>query len=178
VAWYILNYRKFLTVQRLQSFQFLFVIAIFGLLSMAMLLTGTWQVFQKPPEAQNTAHIYFIFFGGLLLYFLGKGVVCRMIQKITQQKTLFDSVLYNQIYVFFAMCFVLMPLFFMQTLVAPPFLETLMYVQLGIFATFILFYFVRMFTIFARENVPLFFLGLYFCTIEILPVIVIYKQFA
>ena len=172
VALYLFDFRKFLKVQPSQRWLNLLVFACFSLFTLALLTANVCQVlFVKAP----LGIAFLVSLGGLVLFFLSKHFVCCAIQTITQQRMFAANILCTNVYTFFTMCFLIVTLFFVQTLVIPPHAVQLMYVQIAIVGIFLLYYFVKTLVIFAYEKIPFFFWLLYVGTIEVLPLAVIYK---
>jgi hypothetical protein len=171
-------YRKFVNIQRFQSAQLLTTYGLFCILILAACIAEIGQVFQGISLDDGGFMINFaIAFVGCALFFALKSGICYVILSIAKQKALFINMFYTQIFTFVAMCFTLIALCCVYTLVLPVNAISLLYIQGAVALLFLLIYFVRSFFIFVEKEVPFFFWLLYFCTVEILPIALVCKQF-
>jgi hypothetical protein len=145
---------------------------VFSLFALSLLTANLWRTTSADA---NLGIAFAVSVGALTLYFAAKYFICLTIQIVAQQRQFLYNVLCANVFTFFAMCFLLIPLFFAQTLVTAPYVEPLTQAQAWVAGAFFFFYCIKTLTIFLYERIPFFFWLLYFCTIELLPLAVMYK---
>ncbi len=125
-----------------------------------------------------TWQLYFLVFGGALIYFILKAGVMWLIGTVSDSAEALSMLAYSGQLCVIAAGILLFPLSIMLLLGSERTRYTVNMVIAIVCALSFLLYFIRSFQIFHRAKFSLFFWILYLCTFEIVPFLVLYSCFA
>jgi hypothetical protein len=176
----VLHFRKFWSYRRTQSwnnplfFVFLFLFSVF---SLALFLTEVFHYF-APEWFENKSFLFlFVGAGGVTACFLLlRFFVCWLIGFISNEKQLFSDIVYSQMLFFAAMSFTIVPIILVKNFCVDVFAMNVFMLLCFLLLLIFILYFFRTIRLFIQEKDSIFFWILYFCTIEILPIIVAVKN--
>jgi hypothetical protein len=175
----LLSFRKFWNYRRMQgwsNFLFYIFLFLFTVFSLALFFAEILHYF-VPALAESVPFLFlFVAFCGVATgFFLLRFFVCWLIGTVANEKQLFSDIIYSQTLFFAAMGLAITPIILVKNFCAEPFAVNIfiaLYALLSLIATL---YFFRTIRLFIQENNSIFFWILYFCTIEILPIVVAIK---
>lgn len=175
----VLHFRKFWSYRRSQGwshplfFMFLF---LFSAASLALFFAEILR--NNVPILSETESFFFLFAatcGVAIVFMLLRFFVCWLIGVISNEKRLFSDIIYSQVLFFAAMSFAIVPIILVKNFCVESwsiYIFMLLYFLLLLIFSL---YFFRTIRLFIQENNSIFFWILYFCTIEILPVVIAIK---
>ncbi len=174
----IISFKSFWDTRRSQPwgelsfFILLFSFSVFPISFFLSTLAGGWSAAFY--EA-SFPRVFFIFSVVLILFMALKIAINHIIGLISRKKQLFSDLTYAQLMFFSATALVLVPVLLVKEFLDERFAPMLLFL-LSIFLLLILcLYFFRTIRLFLQEKNNFFFWILYFCTLEILPIIAIFK---
>ncbi len=173
-----INYSTFTRLFRERYFNLLhasFRLDIVFNLELALLAYQFLSIFKINPGLPKTYTLYVACVGLIVVYFLGKRIIYYLLGILTESKPevleyLFNITVYNRILGIF-----LLPLTAIIAFVPLTIAEPLLYVGLFIVIVFYLLALTRGIKIFLKKQFSISYLILYLCTLEILPLLLIYS---
>lgn len=176
----LMHFRKFWSYRRVQGwsnplfFMFLFLCSVF---SWALFGAEFFRYFV--PELFEDNSFLFLFVavsGAMACFFLLRYFVCWIIGVISNEKQLFSDIICSQVLFFAAMSFAIIPFVLVKNFYAEAFAISVFMLLCVLLLLIFVFYFFRTIRLFMQENNSIFFWILYFCTIEILPIVIAVKN--
>lgn len=156
---------------------FFVALFLFSVISLALFFTENLHYFA--PVLSEDKSFLFLFatvVGATTCFLLLRFLVCWLIGVVSNEKRLFSDVIYSQVLFFAAMGFAIVPLILVKNFCVEAFaMNIFMLLYFMLLLIFVL-YFCRTIRLFIQENNSIFFWILYFCTVEILPIIVAIKK--
>jgi len=169
---YFFNFKKYNNQQYyLKWFDILFYV-LFFLFSLSLFITNICKQIQIEITPIIICLLSII---ALLMYFVFKYCICQLIQICTNQSLFVYNLSYVTIYTLFAMSILIILLFCIQTFVLLPFQDVFMQIQIWIVGAFVIFYIIKTLMLFLYNHISFILWLIYFCTIEIIPILLIYK---
>jgi hypothetical protein len=175
----LLNFRKFWNYRRPQGGTnplFIASLLLFSVLSLALFFAEV--SYHVVPVLSETSSFLFLFIaicGMVAGFFLLRIFVCWLIGLISNEKQLFSDIIHSQVLFFAAMGFAIAPIILLKNFCVEAFTMSLFILLCALLLLIFVLYFFRTIRIFMQENNSIFFWILYFCTIEILPIILTIK---
>ncbi|GHT11014.1 hypothetical protein AGMMS4956_03400 [Bacteroidia bacterium] len=142
---------------------------IFIIFSLGFLL---WKV-----VAFTSPELFFAIVAALAVFGGVKMLFCRLLDIAGNNSYTFKILMYHQFYLLLLMSILLICLLGGEMVLFTIDNTLIMNILYVIVAIFFAIYFLQMIRTFKMQKVPFFFGLLYFCTIEILPIAIVYKQF-
>lgn len=176
----ILHFRKFWSYRQLQGWSnplFYVFLFLFSAFSLALFLT---EVFHRlAPELFEAKSFLFLFvaIGSVTACFLLlRFFVCWLIGVVSNEKQLFSDIIYSQFLFFSAMSFSIVPLILVKNFCVDVLAVSVFMLLCFLLLLIFVLYFFRTIRLFTQKSDSIFFWILYFCTIEILPIVVAMKK--
>ncbi|MDR3365622.1 MAG: DUF4271 domain-containing protein [Prevotellaceae bacterium] len=174
-----LYFRKFWNYRRVQgwsSFLFFVFLFLFAVFSLALFFAEVLH-YSVPALAESASFLsLFVALCGIVTGFLLlRFFICWIVGVVSSEERLFSDIIHSQALFFAAMGFAIVPLILVKNFCSEPVggnIFVLLYVLLSLIACL---YFFRTIRLFIQENNSIFFWILYFCTVEILPIMVAIK---
>jgi hypothetical protein len=176
---FLLSFKKFWNYRRTQewnSVPFFLSLFLFSVFSLALFFAEVACSFMLEfSENESFAFLFFAACGASILFLLLRFFACWIIGAVANEKRLFSSIRYTQLMFFALMSFAIVPMVLVKNFCGEN-LSTYIFISLCLLLSpMILLYFFRTIRLFIQESCSIFFWILYFCTIEILPIIIAIK---
>lgn len=172
------SFKKFWNFQRAQiwgELPFFTLLFIFSIFPLSLLFTEFTRTYFPAFSEELFSEIFLLTCAMVGIFMLLRLIFYRLIGLVSKEKQLFNDLIYTQL-IFFAMeALTIVPVFlikdFLDESISNNILFPLCLFLLGILCL----YFFRTIRLFLREKASFFFWILYFCTLEILPLTIIFK---
>jgi len=125
----------------------------------------------------NLAGSFFLYFGCIVLLYALKSFTCRIIGYVFRKEKPCKEYIHSFYLMNKNMGLFLFPLLLTIPFISSEFSSYVINIGLGIIGYFFLFRYVRGLQIIFQYNLSLFYMFLYFCTMELAPLFLIYKGF-
>lgn len=173
-----ISFKKFWSYQRAQiwgELPFFMLLFLFTIFPLSLLLTELTRSFFSSFSEEMFADTFLLTCAGVSLFMLLRLICYRLIGAVTREKQLFSDLIYTQLIFFAVEALIVVPVFlvrdFLDESISDNILFPLSLFLLGIFCL----YFFRTIRLFLHEKTSFFLWILYFCTLEILPLTIIFK---
>jgi hypothetical protein len=173
------SFKKFWNYQRAQiwgELPFFALLFIFSIFPISLLCAEIFRVYLPSFSEENSFGLIFLYTCAAVGVLLLLRLLCyRLVGAIAKEKMLFNDMIYTQLIFFAVVGLAIVPTFLIKDFLDESIAENIM-LPLMLFSLFVFcLYFFRTMRLFLRVKMPFLFWILYFCTLEILPLTVIFK---
>ncbi len=172
------SFKKFWNAQRTQIWgevPFFILLFLFSILPLALFLTENMRVYMPEYSEEQFSLIFIPMCAVMGIFMLLRIVFYSIVGWVSREKQLFSDLIYTQLIFFAIMGITIVPIFLARNFLDNSVSANLLFpLNLFLLAIFCL-YFFRTIRLFLHGKISFFFWILYFCTLEILPMTVIFK---
>lgn len=175
----LLDFRKFWNYRRAQSwnnFLFFLFLFLFSVSSLSLFFAEVLHnFFPVLTETMSFGSLFVTTCGAMSGFLLLRFFVNWLIGVVSNEKQLLSDIIYSQLLFFTAMGFAITPLILVKNFCIDAFAGSIFMLLYVLLLLIFAMYFFRTIRLFIQENNSIFFWILYFCTVEILPIIAAIK---